>query len=110
MTKRALQAGTSAAAAVFFIWLAFRSVDLAELQAGLKSVTFYWLPFFVPALALSHYLRAERWKLFVPDSEKKIFRSTLFAGVMLGYVVNYILPRLGEISRPVYVARKSGLS
>lgn len=109
MTKRSLQTGISVAAAILFIWLAFRSVDIGELWTEISGVTFYWLPFFVPAVVFSHYLRAERWKLFVPDPQKSVLRSTLFAGVMLGYVVNYIVPRLGEISRPVYVARKNGL-
>src|SRR5690625_5544109 len=76
----------------------------------MNSVTFYWLPFVIPVLVFRHYLRAERWKLFLPDPERKVLRSTLFAGVMLGYLVNYLVPRLGELSRPVYVARKNGLS
>lgn len=110
MTKRSVQTILSILAAILFIWLAFRTVDVSELWEEMKSVTFYWLPFFIPVLVFSHYLRAERWKLFLPDPEKKVFRSTLFAGVILGYIVNYLVPRLGEISRPVYVAKKSGLS
>lgn len=93
-----------------FFWLAFRSVDLNELWADIQSVTFYWLPFFTMALLFSHYARAERWKLFLPDQANKVHRSTLFAGVMLGYLINYFVPRLGEISRPAYVAKKTGLS
>ncbi len=46
----------------------------------------------------------------MPSNHQKINRSTLFAGVMLGYVVNNIVPRLGEISRPVYVAKKGNIS
>lgn len=110
MNKRAVQTSISLLAAILFIWLALRTVDPAELWQVMKSVTFYWLPFFIPVLVFSHYLRAERWKLFLPDPERKVLRSTLFAGVMLGYLVNYLVPRLGELSRPVYVARKNGLS
>ncbi|MDZ7721022.1 MAG: lysylphosphatidylglycerol synthase transmembrane domain-containing protein [Balneolaceae bacterium] len=93
-----------------FLWLAFRNVEFAELWDKISGVTFYWLPFFVITLILSHYLRAERWRLLLVDHGHKINRSTLFAGVMLGYVVNTFVPRLGEISRPVYVARKEGIS
>jgi uncharacterized protein (TIRG00374 family) len=93
-----------------FLWLAFRNVEFSDLWDKISGVTFYWLPFFVIVLTLSHYLRAERWRLLLGDHGHKINRSTLFAGVMLGYVVNVFVPRLGEISRPVYVARKEGIS
>lgn len=110
MNRRTVQTMVSLLAAILFIWLALRTVNPAELWQVMKSVTFYWLPLFIPVLIFSHYLRAERWKLFLPDPERKVFRSTLFAGVMLGYLVNYLVPRLGELSRPVYVARKNELS
>src|SRR5690625_6137937 len=110
MNKRAVQTSISLLAAILFIWLALRTVDPAELWQVMKSVTFYWLPFFIPVLVFSHYLRAERWKLFLPDPERKVLRSTLFAGVMLGYFVNYLLPGLGDPSRRGNVARKNGLS
>lgn len=93
-----------------FLWLAFRNVEFAELWEKISGVTFYWLPFFVIVLTISHYLRAERWRLLLLKDGQKINRSTLFAGVMLGYVVNTFVPRLGEISRPVYVARKEEIS
>lgn len=94
----------------FFLWLAFRNVEFADLWDHITGVTFYWLPFFAVALTLSHFLRAERWRLLLLEEGEYINRSTLFAGVMLGYVVNTFVPRLGEISRPVYVARKEGIS
>ncbi|WP_234567416.1 lysylphosphatidylglycerol synthase transmembrane domain-containing protein [Rhodohalobacter sp. 614A] len=94
----------------FFLWLAFRNVEFSELWDQISTVSFYWLPFFVVALVFSHYLRAERWRLLLADDGQFIGRTTLFAGVMLGYVVNSLVPRLGEISRPVYVARKEEIS
>lgn len=94
----------------FFLWLAFRNVEFSELWEHISGVTFYWVPFFLIAMIGSHYLRAERWRLLLLEDGQKVNRSTLFAGVMFGYVVNTFVPRLGEISRPVYVARKQGIS
>ncbi|MGM0459227.1 MAG: lysylphosphatidylglycerol synthase transmembrane domain-containing protein [Bacteroidota bacterium] len=111
MTKRALNVLLSLAVAAFLIWLASRSVDPEEFRQQFSKVSFYWLPFFIFTLLFSHFLRAERWRLLLKkDAKKSIPRSTLFAGVMFGYFMNSLVPRLGEVSRPVYVAKKEGLS
>lgn len=111
MSKRVLNVVVSLIVAALFIWLAARSVDPAEFREQFSQVSFYWLPFFVLTLLASHFLRAERWRLLLHrDVKNKIPRSTLFAGVMFGYFMNTLVPRLGEVSRPVYVAKKHGLS
>lgn len=111
MNKRVLNVVVSLIVAGIFIWLAARSVDPAEFSEQFSQVSFYWLPFFIVTLFTSHFLRAERWRLLLHrDVKSDIPRSTLFAGVMFGYFMNTLVPRLGEVSRPVYVARKQGLS
>ncbi len=110
MKKRIFNIALSIAVAGLFIWLAIQNVDLSELWTQIKTVTFYWFPFFLAIMIASHFLRAIRWKLLLRNEDKHIATSTLFAGVMLGYVVNNLIPRLGEISRPVYVAKKVGTS
>ncbi len=111
MNKRVLNVVISLIVAGLFIWLAARTVDPAEFREQFSQVSFYWLPFFIIVLLTSHYLRAERWRLLLHrDIKNKVPRSTLFAGVMFGYFMNTLVPRLGEVSRPVYVAKKHGLS
>lgn len=110
MAKKITNIAVSILAAGFFIWLALQGVNLPEIWSQIQTVTFYWLPFFLVVMMLSHYLRAERWRLLLKNEGQNVNRSTLFAGVMLGYVVNNIVPRLGEISRPVYVAKKENMS
>ncbi|MEX0944598.1 MAG: lysylphosphatidylglycerol synthase transmembrane domain-containing protein [Balneolaceae bacterium] len=110
MRIKSLNILLSVCVAIFFLWLAFRNIDLSELWQQITLVTYYWLPFFIIVLCLSHYLRAERWRLMLPEDCLEIKRSTLFSGVMLGYMVNTIVPRLGEFSRPVYVAKKGNVS
>ncbi len=109
MRIKILNITLSVAAALLFLWFAFKSIDVDELWQQILLVDYYWLPFFIAVLVFSHFMRAERWRLLLPDEYQKTNRSTLFAGVMLGYVVNNIIPRLGEISRPVYVSKKTGL-
>ncbi|MEX0661444.1 MAG: lysylphosphatidylglycerol synthase transmembrane domain-containing protein [Balneolaceae bacterium] len=110
MTKRYLNILVSIVVAGLFIWLAVRNVDMADVWVQMQTVTFYWLPPFILVLFTSHFLRAERWRLLLKKEQRNIPRSTLFAGVMLGYMLNNIVPRLGEVSRPVYVAKKHDLS
>jgi len=110
MKKKWLQIAGSVIVAALFLWLAFRSIDLAALWNQIGQISYGWILLFIPVLLFSHYLRAERWRLLFPPKKADVFRSTLFAGVMLGYVMNNIIPRLGELSRPVYVARKETIS
>ncbi|MEX2641109.1 MAG: lysylphosphatidylglycerol synthase transmembrane domain-containing protein [Balneolales bacterium] len=93
-----------------FLWLAIRNVPFDLLFGYMQGISYGWIiPYSVVAL-LSHFLRAERWRLLIRHENKPPARASLFAGVMFGYLVNYAVPRLGEISRCVYVAKKEDLS
>ena len=109
MKKRILQLFISLSIASVFIWFAFRSVDLQDLATQMKSVKLGWLLPFTITLLFSHYLRAERWRLLIKEEEQSARRPILFAGVMTGYFVNNFVPRLGEVTRPLYVAKKENL-
>jgi uncharacterized membrane protein YbhN (UPF0104 family) len=66
----------------------------------------YWL--IIPVILVgvaSHWYRAVRWKLLmVPLGYKPTTLNTFFA-VMVGYLVNLAIPRLGEVTRCGIVAR-----
>jgi glycosyltransferase 2 family protein len=108
--KRIFNILVSLIVAFLFVWLAVRNVDAAELWEQMREVTFYWLPFFLVIMIFSHMMRAERWRLLLLKDNRDVRRSTLFAGVMMGYFFNNLVPRLGEITRPVYVARQHNMS
>ncbi len=110
MGKRLLNILVSLVVAGLFIWLAVRNIDVSELWLQIRSVSLWWIPFFVAVMILSHLLRAERWRLLIERENISVPLSTLFAGVMMGYMFNNIVPRLGEVTRPVYVARQQRMS
>jgi glycosyltransferase 2 family protein len=66
----------------------------------------YWL--IIPVILVgvaSHWYRAVRWKLLmVPLGYKPTTLNTFFA-VMVGYLVNLAIPRLGEVTRCGIIAR-----
>lgn len=110
MYKRILKIGLALLLGALFMWLAFRNVRLQEVFDYAKRIRFGWIiPFAISALC-SHVFRAERWRLLIEHDKKELNRVTLISGVLVGYLMNIVGPRLGEVSRPVYVARKEGLS
>jgi len=91
------------AAALYF---AFRDVPLGDLVDYLASIKYVWI---LPALGLvmiSFYLRALRWQLIL-TSTKKITIGRAFHPMMIGFMLNCVLPgRLGEIARPIILQKK----
>lgn len=94
------------------LWLALRGLHWGELRGVLATADYRWLPLLVVILLLSHVLRAWRWTLLLDglpaDAEVRRVRTPFaFAAVMIGYMVNYGAPRLGEVARTTLVARES---
>ncbi len=89
-----------------FLWLAFREVELETIVDASKGASFWWFVPFVLVTLSAHYFRAERWRLLLTGETKVPHRFTLFTGVMFGYLANIPFARLGEVTRPVYVAQQ----
>lgn len=93
-----------------FLWLAFKNVEFSEIVKAAEGMSWSWIVPFSAITLVSHYIRAERWRMLFEDQQNLPHRSTLFTGVMFGYLTNIAFPRLGEVARPVYVARQIGES
>jgi len=105
-----LKIGLALALGGFFLWLAFRNVRLQDVWNYAQDIQFGWILPFAVAAFCSHVFRAERWRLLIEHDKKELDSATLISGVLVGYLMNLVGPRLGEVSRPMYVAKKEGLS
>ena len=108
--KKALKILGSILLGILFLWLAFRGVELSEIWESTKGMKWWWMAPFTAATLFAHYIRALRWEMLFTNKEKVPAKITLYTGVMFGYLVNIPLPRVGEVARPVYVARQVGES
>jgi uncharacterized membrane protein YbhN (UPF0104 family) len=85
---------------LFFAWLSLKNLDhenIIQVKHSLKQAKkWLFLPVFL-ILILSHYIRALRWRLLIEPLGHKPTAINAFLAVMIGYLVNLGVPRLGEI-------------
>ncbi len=93
---------------VFFIWWSIKDLthdDRSQIRSALKTARYYLIvPVFL-ILILSHFLRALRWRLLVKSLGYNPSKSNTFFAVMIGYLTNQAIPRLGEILKCTMLAR-----
>jgi len=96
--------------AAIFLYLAFRGVNFGDLWNSLRSVDYLWASLLIPIIVISHWLRAVRWAYLLSPVKEKMSRHKLFSAVMIGFMVNNVLPRVGEVVRAFAIGRSEGIS
>ncbi len=98
------------AAGVFLLWLVYKDMNTETLFNELSKVNYWWIGLSVIISLASHYMRALRWKILMKPLNA--FPSTLntFFSVMVMYLANMALPRMGEISRCAVMKRYENIS
>jgi glycosyltransferase 2 family protein len=104
--KNFLKYALSAVIMIAFLYWAFRGTDFPALVVSFRSVNYWWMPVMIFCLLLSNFFRAWRWRYLLDPIKSGLSLGSLFSGVMIGYFVNNLIPRAGEIVRPFVVARK----
>lgn len=93
---------------VFLVWWSLHQIPddkWGQFKRSLETAN-YWLmlPVFL-ILSLSHLLRALRWRiLMMPMGYRPSLSNTFFA-VMIGYLANLAVPRLGEVLKCTILAK-----
>lgn len=86
-------------------WLVIRNQNLEVIKSKLQAANWWWA---VGALVFgffSNIFRALRWNMLIhPMGFRPKVRNT-FGGVMIGYMANLAIPRLGEVVRCAVVNR-----
>lgn len=93
-----------------FLYLAFKNVDLGQAFHLIGEASISYLILFVIVFFISHILRAFRWKVMIGSVKKDASAFNLFGATMIGYGVNCVVPRLGELYRALFLGKWEGLS
>ncbi len=100
----------SAILMVVFLYLAFQGTDFSRLLGILREANYSWIFFMVVFLVLSNVFRSWRWRYLIDPIKPKVGMRNLFSATMIGYMVNNIVPRAGELVRPYNLAKLETLS
>jgi glycosyltransferase 2 family protein len=93
---------------IFFAWLSLKNLNKEktdQIKAALRDAK-HWL--IIPVFAmlfLGHLVRALRWKLLMEPMGYRPSTSNTFFAVMIGYLTNQAVPRLGEVLKCTVLAR-----
>lgn len=87
------------ATGLFFLFIVFRDIPLETLMSGLRSARYEWVFLSLSFATLAFISRALRWVLLIePLGYNPSVKNTFYA-LMTGYLANFILPRIGELTR-----------
>jgi uncharacterized protein (TIRG00374 family) len=101
MIKSILKYLISTALAIALLYWAFSKSDLQweDIYLTFQKANYNWVVISILVSLFSHLLRSMRWEqlLGAIDYHPKTVRT--FSAVMIGYFANFIVPRMGEVSR-----------
>lgn len=107
--KQSLQYGLSMLIALAVLWYVLRDVQLEEMLDSLTDVKYSYILLSLFFALIGYLLRAWRWNLMLaPMGYRPGFARTLMA-LMIGYLANLALPRLGEVARCGVLNKSSGV-
>ncbi len=93
------------------LYFGFRDISFSDLYEEISGIKFIYLLPAVIVMIISHWLRAYRWKLFFQSSELNTDKTyPFFSATMIGYAVNNVIPRGGEIGKAVYLSNQLKIS
>ncbi len=95
---------------ILFLFLAFRKIDVAKSLELIIEIKIGWLVIFILIFFISHIIRALRWRIMLTSVKRDASLLNLFGAVMVGYGVNCIVPRLGEIYRALFAGKWENIS
>lgn len=117
LRKLLFQVGTVVVAVGMLYW-ALRGIAFEEVATVFRQADYRWaLPLAVIAI-FSHVLRAWRWRYLLDalperkqatEEQQPIAFKAAFYSVMIGYMVNSVTPRFGEVARAANMAQAERL-
>ncbi|MCX7612072.1 MAG: flippase-like domain-containing protein [Ignavibacterium sp.] len=93
-----------------FLYIAFYDVDFLKVLEISSQANLFWVIVFILLNFLGHAVRAYRWKFILSSVKPNTKYKNLFNSLLIGYGVNCVTPKLGEVARAIFLARWEGLS
>ena len=105
--KEVLKYVLSAAIAGVLLYFSFREVKWDDFVTGLKDCRWGYVMLSMVAGVLAFWFRGLRWRRLLLPVDPGTSPLTAFNAVNIGYLANFVIPRIGEFVRCGVVSRNS---
>ena len=103
---KALKIGIPLGLAVYLMYITFEDpTKRTELFDAIDGMNLFWIFLSIVCAWVSHLVRARRWEYILEPMGYKTRLWTRYHATMAGYLINMILPRVGEVSRAALVTK-----
>lgn len=93
---------------MFLVWWSLRKLsdsDWKDMKGAFVSARYWLIIPVVLTLLASHYSRSIRWKILIEPLGYNPRLSNTFLAVLVGYLANLAVPRLGEVLKCTFLSR-----
>lgn len=97
----------SIAVAVVLLYFSFREVKWEDFIEGLRTCRWEFIILSMVAGVAAFWFRGQRWRQLLLPIDPSTRRITTFNAVNIGYIANFVFPRIGEFVRCGVVTRRS---
>ncbi|OMP32530.1 lysylphosphatidylglycerol synthase transmembrane domain-containing protein [Mangrovimonas sp. DI 80] len=94
---------------VVLVWYSLSKISVGELILHFKKANYFWVALGILFGFLSHLSRAYRWKFLLEPLGYFPKMPNRIMAVFAGYLVNFTIPRAGEVTRATVLTNYEGV-
>ncbi|MBJ6117562.1 flippase-like domain-containing protein [Pontibacter sp. BT310] len=103
--KYGLLLGVSA----LLMWYALKELDFEKMWAELQNANYGWVGISLLMGVAAYLSRAYRWQMQIKPTGYQPSLHNTYNAMMVGYIANLVLPRMGEVVRCSMLRRSDGI-
>ena len=107
-----LKIGIPIGIGVYLTWYFYSGltqIQKDDIPKAFAEANYFWIFFSLCIAWMSHFSRAYRWKFMLEPLGYKPNVWSLYHSVMIGYIINFTVPRAGEFARAGFLSKKENL-
>lgn len=97
----------SACVAIILLYFSFREVEWKNFVEGLRTCRWEYILLSMAAGIAAFWFRGLRWRQLLLPIDPTTGRITTFNAINIGYIANFVFPRIGEFVRCGVITRRS---
>ena len=105
--RKIIKYALSLVLAAVLLYFSFREVKWDEFVRGLRTCRWGFIVLSMAASILAFWLRGLRWREILLPIDGSIRKRTAFNAVNIGYIANFVFPRIGEFVRCGFITKNS---